>query len=218
MALRDRFSDQELAAVRDATRAAEALTGGELVCVIVDRCDAYEAAAWRAGLWGAIAGSLVSGLGNSLTEIWGPPWLPVIVLPPLLGAAAGWLLVTVWPTLRRLSVPAQVLDRRVDRRAAQAFLEEEIFATRDRTGLLLFVALFEHRIRILPDRGVADRVPATAWDQVARALAEGLRTRDRGQALVDAVTTCGRLLVEHGVARRLDDEDELDDRPRLYDD
>ena len=32
------------------------------------------------------------------------------------------------------------MDRRVDRRAAVAFLAEEIFDTRDRTGVLIFVS------------------------------------------------------------------------------
>lgn len=31
------------------------------------------------------------------------------------------------------------------------FLERGVFQTRDRTGLLLMISLFEHRIVILPD-------------------------------------------------------------------
>lgn len=38
------------------------------------------------------------------------------------------------------------------RQHAQAmFLERGVFQTRDRTGLLLMISLFEHRIVILPD-------------------------------------------------------------------
>jgi putative membrane protein len=121
------------------------------------------------------------------------------------------------PSWRRLLVGDEVLERRVRARAAQAFLDEELYATRDRTGLLLFVALFEHRVEILCDEGVRKVVPEGVWQEVADELARGLRTHQAGPALVAAVERCGILLESHGVERRADDADELSNRPRILD-
>jgi putative membrane protein len=114
-------------------------------------------------------------------------------------------------------VPSDVLDRRVDRRAAAAFLSEEVFDTRDRTGVLLFIALFEHRIRVLTDRGVGQRIADEGWQPIVDRLTEGLRQPRPGPAIVEAIGAAGDLLAAAGVGRRTDDSNELDDSPRLLD-
>ncbi len=213
----DFFSEQELEAVRAATLAAESQTGGELVCVIVERCDSYEASWWKVATLGALAGSILASLWYSSRGGWGGPTASWILLPPVTGAAVGLLLVLIVPWLQRLLIPAGVIERRVDRRAAVAFLEEEVFATRDRTGVLIFLALFEHQIRILRDQGVEDKVPPTAWSEIADDLTRGLRSGHPGSALVRAIEASGNLLTKSGVARRTDDRDELSNEPRLHD-
>ena len=145
MNIRDPFTDQELAAIRAATEDAEKQTGGELVCVIVQQCDTYEASVWKAAALGAVGGALAAGIWHAFGEIWTWNPLPWILLPPVIGAAFGLLTVWIAPPLRRLLIPPEVLERRVDRRAATAFLDEEIFDTRERTGVLLFV--LERRLR-----------------------------------------------------------------------
>ncbi len=217
MAVADYFTKRQLDAVRDATQAAEARTGGELVCVIVERCDSYEASVWKAATLGALAGSAFSSLWYSLQAGWAEPATPWILIPPLVGAAMGLLAVLLVPWLQRVLIPPRVIERRVDRRAAKEFLDEEIFETRDRTGVLIFVALFEHQIRILRDAGVEDKVPPAEWSEIADQLARGLRTGEPGSALVDAVESAGDLLEKCRVPRRIDDRDELSNEPRLHD-
>ena len=75
-----------------------------------------------------------------------------IALPPAAGAALGWLAALFLPDLRRALVPAEALAARVHQRATQAFVEEDVFRTRDRTGILIFISLFEHRVVVLADR------------------------------------------------------------------
>ena len=65
----------------------------------------------------------------------------------------------------------------MDGRAAEAFVEERVFATEKRTGVLIFVALFEHRVVVLADEGIREQVPSDAWDGIAR---ESRRGSERG--------------------------------------
>ena len=210
------LTSDDLAAIREATRAAEARTGGELVCVLVRRCDAYEGMPWKGGLLGAVAGLALATAWSVLADTWSPLGLYLFPALTLVGAAAGFGGVLTLPTLRRLLVPTEVLDRRVDRRAATAFLEEGIFDTRDRSGLLLFVAFFEHRVRILVDTGIESRVDAGIWSTIAGELTRGLRAGRTREALLAAIDACGAAL-EEAVTRCADDLNELRDEPRLRD-
>lgn len=211
------FSDQDREAIRAATAEAEGRTGGEIVSYAVERCDAYEEAAWKGAALGALALALAAGLAHWLGAFWGGWGLLWITLPAGAGAAAGFALGTWVPGLQRRLVTPEVLEQRVARRAAVAFVDEEVFATRDRTGVLLFLALFEHRVVVLADSGINARVEPAAWEAISEGIARGIREGRPAAALVEAIGACGRLLEEKGVARRPDDVDELGDELRVSD-
>ncbi len=218
MPVRDYFTDAELAAVREATREAESGTSGELACVVVERCDGYEGARWRAATLGAIAGALLTSYGFYALESWTPYFFVWPAVLPLLGIAAGWLVAATIPALERELAGDEAMRERVHGRAAQTFVGEEIFNTRDRTGVLIFVSLFERRVEILCDEGIRRVVPAGSWSEITSRLAAGIGGGQAGAALVEAVTACGRLLEEAGVERAEDDVNELPDEVRTPDD
>lgn len=210
----DRFlGAEDLAAVEAAVREAEEASGGEIVPYVVDASDAYPGAAWTAAAWGAVAAPLAAAGLVEWLEPWGgwPLWM---TLPAFAGAGAGFLAGRWIEPLRRLVVPAPVAERRVGQRAAAAFLDEEVFLTRDRTGVLIFVSLFEHRVVVLADSGIHRRVPEGSWDAVVAEAVIGLRAGKAGAALADAVRRVGALLAEHGVPLAADDRNELADRVR----
>lgn len=210
----DRFlRAEDLAAIEAAVREAEAASGGEIVPYVVDASDAYPGAAWTAALGGALAAPLLAALAAWRLDPWGgwPLW---VTLPPFAGAALGGLAALLVEPLRRVLVPPALAARRVEQRAAAAFLAEEVFLTRERTGVLLFVSLFERRVVVLADAGIHQRVPEGSWEGVVAETVAGLGAGRHGEAIAAAVRRVGRLLVEHGVPRRPADTDELADRVR----
>jgi len=209
------FSDQDLEAIRRAATAAEERTAGEIVPYLVGRVDDHDEARWKGAALGALAFALAAGAVHHLGGFWGGAGILWITLPALAGAAAGYLLALLFPGLERRLIQAEDLERRVAARAAAAFLEEEVFATRDRTGILIFLALFEHRAVILADSGIHAKVPAATWRRLVDDLVTGVRERRAASALVAVIERCGELLEEHGVERRADDVDELSDQPRV---
>ena len=50
------LTSDDLDAIHEATGTAEAKSGGELVCVLVRRCDPYEGTPWKGAALGGIAG------------------------------------------------------------------------------------------------------------------------------------------------------------------
>lgn len=214
MGLLDRhLSDDDLERVRRAVEAAEERSAGEIVPYVVEASDDYEAAAWKGAALGALAGVLAAVLVHRLGGYWGGGPLVWGLLPAAAGAAAGFLAAAWALPVRRWLVPAEERELRVERRAAEAFVEREVFATRDRTGILIFLSLFERRVVVMADSGIHARVERPVWEGLADDLAAGIKAGRAAEALVEAVGRCGEILERHGVERRPDDRDELPNRP-----
>lgn len=208
------FSQADLDAVQAAVREAEARTSGEIVPYVVEQSDEYPTAAWKGAALGALLGPLVAVAIYEWGGYWGvyvPAW---IVFPAMAGGALGYLLTILFPPVRRWMAGDEILDLRARRRAEVAFLEEEVFRTRDRTGILLFLSLFEHRAIVLGDTGINQKVKQEEWDGLVKRLAEGIRAGRPGAALVEAIHECGPLLERQGVTIRIDDSNELSDELR----
>ena len=211
------FDERQREAIREATRQAEARTSGEIVTVVVDRCDTYEGALWKAAAFGSMLAALGTGVGFSLVERWSATAWWWLSLPAVAGALAGYFVPIGIPALHRLLVGRAVLRLRAERRAAEAFVSEEVFATAERSGVLLFVGLFEHLVEVARDREAQKRVPQESWDDLAERLAGEIRKGRAAIGLVQAIEDVGRLLELHGFERRADDANELDDNLRLFD-
>ena len=117
--------------------------------------------------------------------------------------------------MRRLVLSGEEMDREVRQRAVEAFVEHEVFATRERTGVLIFLSLFERRVVVLGDSGINARVKPGEWDGIVAGIVAGIKRGQPGQALVEAIGRCGELLQREGVERRADDANELPDRLHL---
>ncbi len=210
------FSEQDLEAVRQAVAAAEGETSGEIVPFVVDASDAYEGTLWKGTALGALGTALLAAVAHTVAGLWGGVAL-WIALPAAAGGALGFLLTAFVPAVKRALIPADVLDRRVRRRAAVAFIEEEVFGTEDRTGIILLLSLFEHRVVVLGDAGINAKVGEEEWVAITDAIAAGIRQGRPGEALVEGIHACGRLLARRGVEVRPDDRNELRDDLRRRD-
>ena len=215
----DLFSERDRQRIADAIREAEAATAAEIVPYVVVQSEAYPAARWRGGVFGAL---LVVGAAAVLRAA------PISVLTPYLadlpvlaaGLAAGLtgaVVAGAVPPLLRALTPADEMGRAVYRRAVEAFLEHELFDTDGRTGILLFVSLNEHRIEVLADRGIDAQVDEAAWADVTDHIRRGIETDRLTKGLLNGIECCGRVLEEHGVEASPDGDNELANRLRRDD-
>lgn len=207
----------DLDTIRAAVAEAEQRTSGEIVPYFVEESDAYPGALWKGTALGAFAGSLLAEGIYFLGDFWGgllPLW---IALPAAAGGALGFLLTAYVPAVKRWMAGDALLDLRTRQRAEMAFLEQEVFRTRERTGILLFLSLFEHRVVVLGDSGINQKVEPGQWDGIVRTVVHGIRDGRPGEALASAIRQCGELLERHGVAIRPDDRDELPNELRRGD-
>lgn len=209
------FDAQAQERIAEAVRAVERESAAEVVPVVVAAAGEYPQAPWRAATLGALAGPAVVALLLRLVEIWGLPWEFWLAAPALTGAALGFASARWLPTVARLFLTQDELARQARERAEHAFLTEELFATAQRTGMLIFLALFERQVVVLGDKGIAARIPQERWGTVAATIARGIRQGKPVEALVWGIGECGKLLVEAGILVQPGDRNELADQLRL---
>jgi putative membrane protein len=196
------LSEAEREQVEACVRRVEMNTAAEIVPLIAPSASGYPRA--------ALAAAVACGLLLAVAVGWFLGGLAVWEFAALFGVGlfAGELLNHSLPVLRKPFLSRREMAFEVDEAAHLAFLSHEIFATRDRTGILVFVSVYERRVRILADSGIAAQVGQETWDQVAVDLVAGIRAGKRADALCAAVERCGAL-VAAAFPRKADDTDEL---------
>lgn len=215
------LSESEQERIRMAVAAAEGRTSGEIVPFIVPRSDVYEAAIWKGAAAGAVAALLFAVLIFNFYDGWGLGWLHTgwgtALLVTLCGLAGGLLVSFIQP-FRRTLAGSDAMTRSVHRYAMKAFVEEEVFDTRDRTGILLFISLFEHRIEVLGDTGINQKVSVDEWADVVEHIRDGIRSGRFADGLTEGIEMCGHLLEKSGIEIREDDTNELPNTVRFRQD
>ena len=165
------FTNDEQERIRQAVSAAESKTSGEIVPMLVTSSARYT----EVELLGLIAGLFAGMLAEFF---WGDPWgSHYFNLWPVLGALVGFLICRVSTVKRLLSSQQRIADA-VHVLALASFTEQGLHYTKDHTGILLFVSLLEHRVEMLADRGINEKVEPGTWDEVvARISASRARCR-----------------------------------------
>lgn len=203
------FTRRDLDRIQEAVRAAEAGSSGEVVPFVVLESDEYDEADLRAALIGGLLPLVALIVIRKTTELWLSLDPVEVILLVLAGMALGWAASSLLPPVRRLFAGSALMDRRVAQRAAEAFIAEEVFRTADRTGILLFISVLEHRVLVLGDAGINARVRPEDWDGVVKTVVAGLKSGAPAEGLSRGIALCGELLQRHGFTRRPDDRDEL---------
>ena len=99
--------------------------------------------------------------------------------------------------LRYRLVPRRTKQERAHALAMHQFWEQRVQKTEGRTGVLIFASLAERYVEIVPDAGIAQKVPSEAWQNAAAALTAAVKAGRPGDGFVAAIEHCGAILAEH---------------------
>jgi putative membrane protein len=183
------LTDQERKHLDQRVADVEKRTSAQIVLAIVKRSDSYAELPWKAFALGAG----VAGAGAVLLDVLRPGWdsrfaVLFAVMATLAAGAVCALLCIGVPRFARIFLDAHRAEVEVRQYAQSLFLSREVFATRERTGILLLVSMFEQQVIVFPDSGldkrlsrealqsiVARMTTALAAGQAARALENGLQ-------------------------------------------
>lgn len=212
------LSDEDRDRIQAAVKSAETRTSGEIVACLMSQSDRYGVAYLRAAVLCASIAVLSILVVQRVNAGWSLGWLyaseaivALAVLAGLLGAAAT----AVWPAFRRAMSGSARLRRMTRLQAYRTFVNESVFATENRTGILLFVSEFERRVEVLADAGINEVVAPDAWHEVVELLVLRLREGRVVEGFEHAIRRCGKILHEQGVEVKPHDRDELPDELRI---
>lgn len=194
------ISTEDQARLAHAIRDVEDDTSGEVVLVIAEQAGHYRAIPL---LWGFLA---------ALITPWPLIWLTSISTSRIfliqLAVALVLSLALSWPKLRYALVPRSIKRAQAHEAASREFLRRGITRTREKTGVLIYLALAEHHAEILADTGIADRIDAETWADIVADLTAAIGSGRMTAGLIEAIRRTGAILAEHAPPR-LDDVDEL---------
>jgi putative membrane protein len=220
----------DLDAVEAAVRAAETRTTGEIYCVVAEESSDYHATplAWAAGVALLapaallLAGvhvtapdmAIVGGWTADQVEDVGEATAKAALVGTLLLQAALFfvtLFVVAIAPVRRALTPRGLKRDRVRQRAEEQFLAKNLHATRERTGVLIYVSAAERMAELIADETIHAHVDDATWAGAMAALVAGLKRGEPAAGFAAAVGQCADILAERFPARPGDNPNELPD-------
>ena len=181
------LTEDEQKQVAPAIEAVERQTDAELVTVLAASADDY---AYVPLIWAGLVALLLPGLINFY-----PGWLNANEL--LLTQIATFIAVALLcrlPAVTSRLVPGAVRHWRAGSMARRQFLEQNLHATVNGTGILIFVSEAERYVEIIVDDGIARHVDDMVWrsmvDVFTRQVSEGKIL----EGFLGCIRSCGEVL------------------------
>jgi putative membrane protein len=174
------FSDDDQKQIEAAIAEVEKKSATELVVAILPRSGDYRLPrALAAACW-----SLAAGLAIATFRPHESALEALLLQIPV--AIVAYVLLGIAPLWRLLIHPARAAAE-VERRAFSLFAERGLHHTRDRTGMLILVSELEHRVVILGDRAIHERVGDSGWQAHVDRIVRGIRQRQPAAGLLEVI-------------------------------
>lgn len=200
---------------------AEDKISGEIVPVFVEKSGFYSIANYRAAVFAASLTFLIIIIIDryfietaKALNIYNRDPLFIFLLVVLVGLV-GFFASHFFNSIQKLFVSQEHLNRATRQRADTAFMQEEVFNTRHRTGIMIFISFFEREVMVMADRGISKVVEQKEWDKIVQGIIQNIRMGKVVDGIESAILRCGEILLEKGFHKTADDVNELRDDLRI---
>jgi len=206
------LSEEEKKEIESCVKEVEKNTSGEIVPMVVSASYHYP----MSNMIGALIFSLLISIGVTLVfsirKSWGGATVLDLWLFPAVFAVSFLIfheLVKRIPWLKRIFITKTEIDEEVEEAAMTSFYRNGLNNTRDRTGVLIFISVFERRTFVLADEGINAKVDKGVWQEIVDSVVQSIRQRRQTEGICQAVRRCGDL-IRKAFPIKADDTDELD--------
>ena len=200
------FSNTEKEKIEAAIQVAEKKTNGEIVVHVSKQSVSY--------LIGAFLCSLSLGITSLILETISNLYLTneVSGFEKLFSVGifiVGFVLAYFVPNVCIIFVPQNEIYKRVIQKAQLIFLEKELFKTKDRTGLLIFISQLERKVEVLGDTGINNQIAPAQWENIVNEITLGIKNKNASDGIIKGISLASELLVSSNFHIKPDDENEL---------
>ena len=176
-------------------KAAEAVTRGEIYCVVARSSDGYVFPAAFMLAVGVMLASLAVAVW--LDRSWFAVSHLAFALCEAAALLAALLVLRLVPGLAIRLTPRGLRYRRAHDNAMRQFLAHNVHLTEKRTGILIFVSLAERYATVVADAGISDKVDQSEWDAIVGRIVAAAKAGRLTEGLADAIDRSGLLLARH---------------------
>lgn len=208
------FTEEEKRRVKETVEALERESCGEIVPFFTRNSDDYSEVSWHIAAILGLTGLAIIAL---LSYTWMLPALSYFeAFAVILGLMiTGYSLPIIFPIFKRVFVSDERAMEMISLRAKEAFLNEKVYDTKERVGILIYVSRLEHIVLVLGDEGINSKVQKEDWEEVVSLITDGLKKGQIGEGLVNGINHCKELLLKNGFVRKDSDTNELSDELRI---
>lgn len=200
-----KLTDESFEKIQQAVKKSESKTSGEIAVAVVAESASYSVyELFFSLLLGVLLFGILLPFSNKIEEtisqlFWSTSFWH---LPAFFGVSCfGFTAIMFWvmniPAVDRLIIPKNIKKKTVYNRALRHFVESGVYATSNRSGILIFVSYMEREVIIIADSGINQKISIDLWNLVASDLADGLGTNDATEAFIRTINRCGELLQEY---------------------
>jgi putative membrane protein len=115
-----------------------------------------------------------------------------------------------FPFLKRLFITNKKMIEKVEDKAFRGFYTYGLNKTKDATGVLFFISIFEKRVHVLADFGIYSKIKQEALDKYTQTISKGIASGNGADALCKAIKDVGNELAVYFPVQH-DDVNELPD-------
>lgn len=185
------FTKEEKNRIAEATQAVECCTIGEVAVLIVDSSDQYAEAEILGGVFVAGLASLAVTVLLLQSSLWFYLFLCIIFFFP------GRMLFRYVQPIKRSLIGIGRMEAAVRQRALHAFYEKGLYKTKANTGVLFFLSLLEHKVWVLADKGIYEKIDQQTLNEYALTVSKGIKEGHACDALCRAIKDAGEILAKH---------------------
>jgi putative membrane protein len=201
----------EISRVDSAIAEAERNTSGEIIAVISGRSSVYWHAPYEAGLWFAGIAILFATIGSLISQNGWPVWhIGWYVGITVAGFLIGFFATRV-ENVERIFADQAIMRAECEERAHRLFAEYGLFRTTGRTGVLVYVSLFEHTVIVLGDSAISAKLGPNEYTTIIESMVKRIQQGKLAEALIEGIETLGTDLAA-SFPRAAGDTNELPDR------
>ncbi len=197
------LTESEKEKIINAVKRVEEVTSGEIVPMVVSSSYHYPVS--------NIIGSFIISMIISLAAVFllrnHDLWLFLSVF--MIAFIVFHEIVKAAAPLKRLFITDSEINQEVEEAAITSFYRKGLSNTRDKTGVLILISVFERRVWVLADSGINQKVPQDTWKNIVDVIIAGIKSGQQCDAIIRAISMAGEILQSHFPVRE-HDTDELD--------
>ena len=184
------LTEDEHNTLTSAIQSMERKVTGELIVVVTEASDGYR---YIPTLWAAIAALVLTAVAILMLD--SADKVRIYSLQVTLFFGLLWLF--QWEPIRRLIVPAAIMQERAARFAREQFFAQRMHHTTERCGAMIFISQLEHHVEILVDKGLSDKVDNAYWQQVIQSMTPLLKQRKTAAACELAIAAVAEMMEQY---------------------